>query len=78
MIEIQMECEHCSYDFGGVKIEIDHLDDNECAFHYCYNGVDGNGEERFIESDERTSKNIVFKEEINKYILKSFGHLREV
>ena len=60
MIEIQMECEHCSYDFGGVKIEIDHLDDNECAFHYCYNGVDVNGEEKFIESDERTSKNIVF------------------
>ena len=34
MIEIQMECEHCSYDFGGVNIEIDHLDDNECAFHF--------------------------------------------
>ena len=64
MIEIKMVCEHCSYDFGGVEIEIDYLD--------------GNGEEWFIESDERTSKNIVFKEEINKYILKSFGHLREV
>lgn len=78
MIEIKMVCEHCSYDFGGVEMEIDHLDDNECAFHYCYNGLDENGKEIFIESDERTSKNKAFKEEINKYILKSFGHLREV
>ena len=63
MIEIKMVCNKCEYDFGGV----------ENAFHYCYDGVDSNGEDRFIESDEITTKNIIFKEEINKYILKSWS-----
>ena len=66
MLEIKMVCEHCSFDFAGIEIEIHFLDDDECAFHYCYNGLDKNGEEIFIESDERISKNIIFKEEIYK------------
>ena len=74
MIEIKMVCNKCKYDFGGVENEVDNLDDDECAFHYCYDGVDSNGKDKFIESDEINTKNIIFKEEINKYILKSWSN----
>ena len=70
MIEIKMVCEHCSYDFGGVEIEIDHINDNECGFHYCYQGTNKNGKDVFIESDEIKSRNIIFKEEIKKYMIR--------
>jgi len=75
MIEIQMVCEECEYDFFGEDQFIDSLDDDVCNDHICNDEwAQSKRVTRIIRSNHKGyTKNTVFKEEIEKYIKKQFN-----